>query len=546
MGPGSGGRILAPSAPRGRAWSTASNYSGGVPRSALLLALGAVALCAACARRTPPPNVLLVVVDTLRDDRVGRAGLTPELDAFATAAVRFERAQSPRAKTTPAVASLLTGLYPHDHGVRDLTTPLVPEVPVIAEAFKGGGYRTGAIVGNYVLRDDLSGLARGFDTWVEDLPDEGGVPPSDVPLRRATSLTDGALCFLGLGAPSADGAGPRTPQVREGQPWFLWLHYMDPHGLYAPPEPHRERALASSWDPSRIERVPPPRSPEEGGRLRQWVAEYNVPADARLADGGIDAGRVRALYDGEVGYVDAQLGRLLRALEEAGRFEDTLIIICSDHGESLGEHDYWFEHGRYAYEATCRVPLLVRFPDNFDDPPAPGTREADIALADVFPTLIDVLRLPRLRHVGGEFSQVRGRSRALALMEGQVTGEPVFCEKVERSEKARAIQSKAVRIGDWKLIRRYTHLVEGPGDEDRRLVVLSEELYDLSTDPAESRNLMAMPPAGAPLETLKSELLDFSKADRHFADLARLLQEQRERLGREDPETLRALRALGY
>ena len=417
---------------------------------------------------------------------------------------------------------------------------------MIAEAFKGGGYRTGAIVGNYVLRDDLSGLARGFDTWIEDLPDEGGVPPSDVALRRATSLTDGALCFLGLGPPSADGAGPRTPQVREGQPWFLWLHYMDPHGLYAPPEPHREHALASSWDPSRIERVPPPRSPEEGGPLRQWVAEYNVPDEARLADGGIDAGRVRALYDGEVSYVDAQHGRLLKALEEAGHFEDTLIIICSDHGESLGEHDYWFEHGRYAYEATCRVPLLVRFPDNFDAPPTPGTREADIALADVFPTLIDVLRLPRLRHVGGELSQVRGRSRAMALMEGQVTGEPVFCEKVERSEKARAIQSKAVRIGDWKLIRRYTHLVEGPGDEDRRLVVLSEELYDLSTDPAESQNLMTMPPAEAPLETLKSELLDFSKADRHFADLARLLQEQRERLGREDPETLRALRALGY
>jgi arylsulfatase A-like enzyme len=543
-----------------RARDVPTAYSDGVQRllphsnravllATLLLvggALGGGLLTSGCARRTPPTNVLLIVVDTLRADRLGRAGLTPELDLLAAESIVFKRAQSPRAKTTPAVASLLTGLYPHDHGVRDLTTPLARDVPVVAEAFKAGGYRTGAIVGNYVLRDELSGLARGFDLWVEDLPNAGGVPPSDVALRKAGSLTDGALCALGLGAPAADGAGPSKPLVKGDAPWFLWLHYMDPHGLYDPPEPYRSQALEASWDEGAIERVPPPKEPREGSVTRQWVANYNVPAEARLPDGGIDAGRARALYDGEVRHVDAQLGRLLRELREAGLLENTLVVICADHGESLGEHDYWFEHGRYAYEATCRVPLMVRFPDGFRDRPEPGKRESDISLPDLFPTLIDVLRLPRMASLGRSHSMVRGRSRALALMEDSGPAEAVFCEKIERAEKARAIQSKAARIGDWKLIRRYTHLVDPDHATDRRLVVLSEELYDLAADPAEEANLIRLPPARAPLADLQRELLEFSKADQHFAELARILQARREELGREDPETLRVLKALGY
>jgi arylsulfatase A-like enzyme len=512
-------------------------------RRSLPLLLSFAAVWAACAKQTPRPNVLLVVVDTWRADRLGAPGLTPELDAFATECVVFERAQSPRAKTTPAVTSLMTGLYPHDHGVRDLTTPLTADIPVIAETMQTGGYRTGALIGNYVLRSELSGLDRGFDLWVEDLPELGGVPPADVPLRGAASLTDGALCALDLGPGSADGAGPDTPLVREGVPWFMWVHYMDPHGLYAPPEPYRSRALEA--DAADIERIPPPDRPGRTAISPQWVAEYNVPDSARLADGGVDASRVRALYDGEIRYVDAQIGRLLSALRESGALENTLVIITSDHGESLGEHDYWFEHGRHAYEATCRVPLMIRFPESMVDRPEPGRREGDISLVDIFPTLGELL-LPVMPRPLGAVSDVRGKSRASLIMEDRDTGDAVFCEKVERSEKARAIQAKAVRLGDWKLIRRYTHLAGQPGESGRRLVVLSEELYDLAQDPGEEENLIAAPPAGAPLERLSSELLEFSRADRHFAELARLLQRRREELGRTDPETLRALKALGY
>jgi arylsulfatase A-like enzyme len=516
-------------------------------RLALLTLLALPCLPIGCARQRPVPNVLLIVVDTLRADHVGgrngKPSLTPNLDRFAQECLVFDHAQSPRAKTTPAVATLMTGLYPHDHHVRDLTTPLGPDIPLWAEGFKLGGYRTGAIIGNYVLQDKLSGLARGFDLWIEDLPDENGVPPSHVPMRGAASITDGLLCALGLGEPSKDGAGPFKTFARPGQPWFLYAHYMDPHGAYEPPAPYREEALARV----QVGANPIPTTPPAEDALhKRWVAEYNIPEAARLTDGSIDAGVLEALYGGEVSYVDAQIGRVLDGLRASGELANTLVIITADHGESLGEHDYWFEHGRYAYEATCRVPLMIRFPDVQEDAPAPGIRHGDISLADLRPTLTETCWLPRGRGANGQLSSVRGRSRASLLREDKAAGAPVFCEKVERAEKTGTVQAKAVRIGDWKFIRRYTHVRQGTGrDAERQLVILSEELYDLSTDPAEARNLVQTP-GDAPMEDLVAALLEFSSADRHFAELARQLQKRREDLGREDPETLRALRALGY
>ena len=497
----------------------------------------ALSISVGCARKQARPNVLVVVVDTLRADRVGVADggrvTTPRLDEYAREGLRFTHLQSPRAKTTPAVASLLTGLYPHDHGVRDLTTPLPSKVRTLAQGLGEAGWRTGAIVGNYVLKDELSGLARGFDMWVEDLPDELGVPPEHVPQRTARSLTDGALVALGLQS-HAGGAGPDRSFVREGKPWFLYLHYMDPHGLYAPPEEHD---VFTSDEPRWI---PPPSEPDALGTRTQWVAEYNVLPSDRGED-GIDAARVVDRYDGEVHYTDAQIGRLLDALRASGDLDNTIVLVVSDHGESLGEHDYWFEHGRYAYEATCRVPGILVLPEALREDRV-GVRRGDLSLCDLTPTLIDLLRLPRLAPAT---DGPRGRSR-VRLLDRDEEPRPVFCEKIERAEKSRAVQTKAVRLGDWKYLQRYTHLPDPDRPGHDRLVLLDQELYDLSSDPAEAHNLADAPPADAPLERLRADLLRFSTADEHFSRLARELQERREALGREDPETLRILRALGY
>src|SRR5262249_30899995 len=161
-----------------------------------------------------------------------------------------------------------------------------------AEKLREAGYATAAIVGNYVLKDRFSGLARGFDSWCEDLPDAEGVPPDSVPQRRARSMTDGALAALEIAAPKE-------------KPWFLWLHYMDPHGPYDPPPEHRI-----------FRRETPDPIPDDPGRKpgelhAQQVAEYNVPPGCSTADGRVDAALVRDLYDGEVHYADAEIGRLI-------------------------------------------------------------------------------------------------------------------------------------------------------------------------------------------------------------------------------------------
>jgi arylsulfatase A-like enzyme len=476
------------------------------------LTIVAAALVASCSREPERPNVLLITVDTLRADRLTAAGYpratTPNLDALAAEGLRFTHAETPRAKTTPAIASLMTGLYPHEHGARDLLVPLAGDHALLAERLRAAGWSTAAIVGNYVLIDRFSGLARGFDRWIEELPDRQGVPPDDAPQRTARSMSDAALSELAR----EDG----------GEPWFLWLHYMDPHGLYDPPPEHR---VFRSDVPEAI--------PDDPGH----VAQYNVPPGCRMADGRVDAARVRDLYDGEVRYADAEIGRVLAALRASGELERTIVVVTADHGENLGEHRDWFEHGRDAYETTCRVPLLVRLPALLPDRPAPGVRKGSVSLADVAPTLLDLLGLPPL---AAEGSAVRGISRR-DLFGGELPRpHPVFAEKIERANLPGAVQAKAVRLDDWKMIRRYAH------DGGHGVVLLSEELFDLASDPGETRNLATAPPDSAPLARLQAELLRFASAEVKFEDLAKLLEARRAELEREDPEALRVIQALGY
>ncbi|MCK6448185.1 MAG: sulfatase-like hydrolase/transferase [Planctomycetes bacterium] len=504
---------------------------------AFVAALLAASFVATCGERAEPErwNVLLVTIDTLRADHVGAYGYplatTPNLDRLAAESIRFAHASTPRAKTTPALCSLFTGLYPHEHGVRDLVAPLGKSVPVLQEALRRAGWRTGAVIGNWVLAEGRSGLERGFDAWIERLPEPLGVPPDDVPQRTAKSLTDAGLALLGLGpADPADGA--REPLANaEGDPWFLWLHYMDPHGTYAPPDEHR--VFTSPPEP-----IGPP-APD--GRFKRRIAEYNVPREAVDATGTIDAAAVRDLYDGEVRYLDHELGRLFDALRERGALERTLVIVTADHGESLGEHEYWFEHGLYAYESTAHVPLLVRLPDAWPARPSAAVRRTPVSLVDLAPTLCELLSLPPL--AAADPRSPRGVSRVRTLTADDTSERAVFYEKVERADVERTVQTKGVRIGKWKLLRRYTHRTR---DGERELVALSDELYDLEADPLEAHDVSGAPPETAPLETLQAALEHFTAADREFALLDELLKRRRDELERTDPDAARRLKQLGY
>ena len=245
----------------------------------LVIALGAaVGLLAGCRdgrESTPPtrPNIVLITIDTFRADRIGR-GLTPAIDALASAGVRFDNARSAVPLTLPSHVTIMTGLLPAAHGVRENGVVFAPQpsAPPLARALKGVGYQTGAFVGAYVL-DRRFGLAEGFDTYDDRIrrnPDEGARLEAE---RRGGEVADAAAAWLNQVSP----------------PFFMWVHLYDPHAPYEPPDEFRVKA---------------------GGNA----------------------------YDGEVAYADAQVARLVDAVRKRGLTDRTVVAIAGDHGEGLGDH----------------------------------------------------------------------------------------------------------------------------------------------------------------------------------------------------------------
>src|SRR4051812_34400816 len=256
-------------------------------RSVAVFALASLVLAVGCrapsSRSSPPdrPNVLLVTIDTLRADHVGCYGYTnastPTIDALAKRGVRFETAVAHVPLTGPSHASILTGQIPLGHGFRNNSGfTLSPQVKTAAETFRAAGYRTAAFVSGFPL-DRRFGFDRGFDTYDDHLPKGNDRRRTPCVERFADATTDAVLRWL------------QTPSPAPSAPFFLWVHYYDPHAPYEPP-----------------------------GDLAQ-----------RFRD---------APYDGEIAFADAQLGRLLATLEASGALARTLVLATADHGESLGEH----------------------------------------------------------------------------------------------------------------------------------------------------------------------------------------------------------------
>jgi arylsulfatase A-like enzyme/cytochrome c-type biogenesis protein CcmH/NrfG len=244
----------------------------------------------------------LVTIDTLRADRVGCYGYarasTPTLDALAARGVRFSTAVAHVPLTAPSHASILTGLTPLGHGMRDNGGFVLPEkVRSIAEDFKSAGYQTAAFVSGFPLTRRF-GLDRGFETYDDHLPRGSDRRRPAYVERTADRTTDAALYWLG-----GVGEHPRP------SPWFAWVHYYDPHAPYEPPEALRPRFGSSP-------------------------------------------------YDGEIAFVDEHLGRLLRALEANGSAAGAIVLVTADHGESLGEHGE-DTHGIFVYDSTLRVPWIM-------------------------------------------------------------------------------------------------------------------------------------------------------------------------------------------
>jgi arylsulfatase A-like enzyme len=444
---------------------------------------------AACVRREAPPNVLLIVLDTLRADRLGsfgnRRGLTPFLDELAARGTVFTNTYAASSWTCPSVASLFTSRYPSQHHVVRFTSKLPDEEVTLAETLAPLGYLGGGFSANFRIAEPL-GYAQGFQHWRVYLGD---------PKARGDQLRRESLAWLD-GIKNKPGAPPI----------FLYLQYIEPHGPYVPPEPYRSRFQRDGNQPREAE-----------------IANKKLVAlrFEELTDQEVDL--LRSLYDGEVASLDAELRVLFAELGRRGFLDRCVIIITADHGEEFREHGGMI-HGFTLYNETLRVPLLVLAPGY-----AGGRIVRDnVSLLDLAPTVLDLLHRPR---------EPRFEGRSLV---------PLLAGK---SLQPRDIlgQLEADVISD---VRRERGLKESPGDSRRQteaiirgpvkvMVQLSgaTETYDLATDPGESR---PNPPA------LQAETAELAKVLREGrSQLASRAAATQETVPLDDA-TKERLRALGY
>jgi arylsulfatase A-like enzyme/Tfp pilus assembly protein PilF len=300
-------------------------------------------------------NLLLVSIDTLRADHLGSYGYagaqTPRLDSLARSGLRFARATTVVPLTLPAHTSLLTGTFPAWHGVRDNGGFYVgDDQTTLAETLRDKGYRTGGFVSSFVL-DGRWGIAQGFDTYFDDFDLEkfGGQAGMDVIQRKGSETVDQAVAWLG-----AD----------RDRPFFAWVHLYDPHTPYEAAEPYRSRFPAT----------------------------------------------LAGAYDAEIAVADAQVGRLLDALEVAGRLDDTVVVVTGDHGEMLGEHGE-ATHGFFIYEAATHIPVIVAGPG------VPARAVDDrIRIVDLMPTALELLGVPAPAAVQGVSLMPLARGQRLSLI----------------------------------------------------------------------------------------------------------------------------------
>ena len=403
-------------------------------------------------------NVVFIAIDTLRADHLGCYGYdlptSPHMDALAGESVLFERAFAPGIPTMPSFTTLLSGLHPYRHGIVAHLTErrLSPDVVMLPQAAKRAGYVTIGIDNLAVQGGGRAAwMARGFDYYSGFL----FKPFSD----QAVELTDRALSFV--------------DEFAE-RPFFLFMHLWDPHTPYGPPAPFD----TLHYHPGRHE--------VDLQKVKALAPQYY---EAFLGDMKLqkpdDYDWIVAQYDGEISFVDAQIGRLTAHLKARGLWEDTVFVLLSDHGEAFGEGGFYFDH-HGLYDAVTRVPLMIHTPGV-----TPRRSTAFASTEDIYATLCELAAWP----TGGGLT---GESLAPALRGGATRRDELFF--VEATRQA----SLALRTQKWKLIQ--------PVVEDGNCAPLPDFhghpreaaplLFDVENDPAEHANL-----AGE-LPEVRDELLE--------------------------------------
>lgn len=437
------------------------------PRSArFVVAFSLAASATGCGRTyAPPKNVLLVSVDTLRRDHLELYGYArrtmPHVTALAAQGITFDDAITPLPKTAPSLSTLMTGLYPQTHGVRvNVSDRLDAKFTTLAEVLRDHGFRTGAVVSNQVLvREQLNpvGLDQGFETYDDALDTPEGRRRQEILERRAKPNTDAACAWL------------RANANRGGKPWFFWVHYIDPHGLYDPPEPYRSR-----WKSSAMRPIPLFELTADPCCRIEFINWNNLLDDLPQNDMHHDLNLHLDRYDGEIAYADDEIGRLLSALDESGRANDTLVVFVADHGESFGEHGIYFEHGYDVFDENVRIPLVMRSPTAL---PAGRRVSGEVQIGDVLPTVLDLLGLPIPRVEGQSLVDAARGTKA-------IDDDRTIPIETNEGRDSLGTLPRGVRAHRWKCVITYER-EEGADDPK----VGYRDLFDLERDPGEQKNL---------------------------------------------------------
>lgn len=440
-----------------------------------------------------PRRVFLVTVDTLRADHTSAYGYprrtSPVLERLAAEGLRFEQALCQWPKTGVSFASMFTGQYPQTTGLTHEAALRIPESYLtLPELFRTLGYTTVAVVSNGVLNTDL-GWDRGFDEYLETWHMEGGMS-ADPQVYRKT-----------INAPRVNElALPLLERHRDAERLFVWLHYSDPHAPYVLPDGMDNPFLEDRWYTQEgTVKLEKPQAQALGERrdLKYYVAQYD--ANALVADRGI--------------------GETLDRARSLGLLEDALVVYTSDHGESLGEHDYWFEHGRLPYSPGARVPLVLWGPGRV---PAGETVTAPVELVDLYPTLRD------LADPGAEVPGLEGDSLEPFLVDGPEPPDGAFRHAfLEAGGGSPTTHYRAIQDERWKLVY-HPAFAGGP---------VKFELYDLARDPLETLDVKQEHRSEA--RRLRELLFGWMKGTDWIRRDDSFVREQSE-------DTLKALRALGY
>jgi len=394
------------------------------------------------------PNIVLITIDTTRADRMGflgsQRGLTPNLDALAHDSVVFTHAYSQAPLTAPSHATILTGTYPQFHRISDFQLPLSKDLPFAPAILKARGYKTAAFVGAIVLDPSVDlavGFNRGFDTYDADFHMSArGEDRYQSVERRGAVVVEHALAWL-----------KQNPQG----PFFIWVHLYDAHEPYDPPEPYKTKYAATP-------------------------------------------------YDGEIAYVDSCVGTLLTELRTRGLYDNSMIALMADHGESLGAHGE-DTHGFLLYDETIHVPLLFKLPSE----KSAGERvDKLVGLVDVLPTILQTVGVAIPKEVQG--SPLLGSTPP--------ADRPLYAETDYGRSSFGWSSLRSLRTGKYLF-------VEAP----RR------ELYDQTADPKEENNLA--PASKAVADTLQSRLDDFREKTSSNREAPKQVA---------DPEAAAKLVALGY